>query len=209
MENKNSFNIGSIAEKVTNGIKTAQKEIEDLALQFSLGKAEAGEKFEEIKKEFLNRINEWKNVFANIPEINTESKNKLIAKFEELQLQLALGKAESKVFYAEQRNKVLLAIHEIEAEIRTNPGLNGYMDEFKSELEKFKLKMDVLRLKFELKSFQVKDEFKNEVTHARIQIDKIFENIKTKKDDAKRKYADFGDEIELAYKHIKKAVDKL
>ena len=41
----------SLAEKLHNGLKKAQQEIEELTLQFALGKAEASDKFEDIKKD--------------------------------------------------------------------------------------------------------------------------------------------------------------
>ena len=47
METKSTFDINAIAAKISGGLKKAQKEIEEMALQFSLGMADTADKFEE------------------------------------------------------------------------------------------------------------------------------------------------------------------
>ena len=87
--------------------------------------------------------------------------------------------------------------------------MNERLDDFKSEMEKFKLKLEILKLKFDLKKFIIKDDFKKGMLEARIKIDKLFDKVEEKTEDARKKYADFGEEIDLAFKHLKKAVGKL
>lgn len=199
----------AFAGKISMGLKIAQQEIEELALQFSLGKAEAADKFEEIKKDFNGKANEWKKVFAEPKTFNKEKAATLKAKFEALQVQLALGKAEAKDLFEEQRKKILNSIHEIEVEMKGNPGMNERLSEFKSEIEKFKLKMEILKLKFDLKKFDAEDKFKEAMTVAKIKINKLSDKAEEKWDERKKKYADAGQEIDLVFKHLKKAVSKL
>ncbi|MCA6434418.1 MAG: hypothetical protein IM574_12520, partial [Cytophagales bacterium] len=49
-----------LLEKMAEGLLQAQQEIDELALQLSLGKSEAKEKLEEVKKEFIKGINTLK-----------------------------------------------------------------------------------------------------------------------------------------------------
>lgn len=51
-----------------------QQEIEEFALQFSLGKAEAKDKFQEVRKEFKAQVNEW---ISSIKESKEQSTEKL------------------------------------------------------------------------------------------------------------------------------------
>ena len=187
----------TLFEKIINGLKKTQKEIEEFALQFALGKAEAADKFEELKKEFNSKVNKWQSEF---------SKTGLKSKFEELKLQLALGKADAKDLFDEQRKNILNSIQLVEAELKSDPKLNERLEDFKSEVEKFKLKLEILKLQFELKRFEVKDEFKEAMSDAGIKIDKLFNKVEEKWDDAKKKSYDFSEEIKLSYEHLKKAV---
>ncbi len=209
MDTKTSSNRTNFAEKIIDGLQKAQQEIEELTLQFALGKAEASDKFEEIKKEFSEKSNEWKRVFSHLKSVTEEKTIALRTKMEELQLQLALGKAEAKEAFEEQRKKIMNLIQEIEVEIKNNPELTIRLNEFKIDLEKFKLKMEVLKLKFELKKFEMKDDFKSEMADTKHKIEKIFGKVEDKWDDAKKKYSSFGDEIDLTYKHLKNAIKSL
>lgn len=209
METNNPFNASKIIEKINNGLKKAQQEMEELALQFTLGKVEAADIFEDVKKEFNGKAHEWKQRYESMKVVSLDRITALKVKFEELQVQLALGRADAKDLFEKQQEKILHAINEMETEIKSNPELQEHFEDFKTEMEKFKLKLEILKLKYELKKFEVKGDFKNEMTEARIKIDKIVEKMEGKWDGAKVKYADFGDEIDLAYKHLKKAVGKL
>jgi ElaB/YqjD/DUF883 family membrane-anchored ribosome-binding protein len=209
METNTSFKSATFAEKIGRGLKIAQQEIEELALQFALGKAEAADKFEEIKKDFNTKANNWKKLLEDSETFRKEKASALKAKFEALQVQLALGKAEAKDLFEEQYKKILHAIHEMEAEMKGNPGMRERLDEIKSEMEKFKLKMEILKLKYELKKFDVKDDFKDAMTDARIKIGKLSAKTEEKWEDTKKKYSEVGEEIDEAFKHIRKAVDKL
>jgi len=198
METKSTFDISSIASKITSGLKRAQTEIEEMALQFALGKADATDKFEEIKTEFNARVNEWK-----------QSNSGFMAALEEFQLQLALGRANAKDAFIEQRKRILAALEHLEKEMRKDTKMNQFINEFRTEAEKMKLKLEILKLKFELKTIEVKEGYKEEMKDAQVEIDKLLFKIEQKWDKAKSKYSDFSDEIDIAFKHIKKAVRKL
>ncbi len=207
MKNETSF--GKIAEKISAGLKKAQKEIEEFALQASLGKAEAGDKFEELKGEFREKAGEWKQFFSNLKSSNQEKADKLKSQLDELQLQLSLGKADAKDYFFEQRKKILNALHELESGLNDNPELNERMNEFKSEIEKFKLKLNILELQFELKAFKGKEKMKEAMDVAGIEIDKLLMKAELQWDEAKKKSGDFTKEIAAAFEHLKKAIASL
>lgn len=117
MENKGSSS-STFFEKISSGLKKAQIEIEELAVQYSLGKAEAVDKFEAIKKEVNTKSIEWKEKYSKLEELGKEKSIELKTKLETLQVQLALGKAEAKEIYAEQKKKILNSIRDIEEQLR-------------------------------------------------------------------------------------------
>ena len=209
MKDQPKLNVQSIADKFSNTIKKAQQEVEQMAIQFSLGKAEAAEQFEKTKKEFNEKLQEWKKLYPELEKSGMAGAEKLKAKMEELQVQLALGKAEAKDLFEEQKKKIMNAVAEVESEIKSNPSWVEYRDDFKGEVEKFKLKMEILKMQFSLKKMEVSDKFKDAIKNAQVESDKLFVNATKKWDATKSKYTGFSDEIEAAFDHLKKAVKSL
>ncbi|TAH40934.1 MAG: hypothetical protein EYC69_09705 [Bacteroidetes bacterium] len=200
---------GDIKFKFKNAFKKTQQELEEMALQFSLGKAEASDKFEETKKEFKAKVEEWKKFFTDKDSKGKEAIEKLTASFEELQLQLSLGKADAKDYFEKQKQAILLSINKIEEEIKEKPALNELLSDFRNEGDKLKLKLEILQLKFELKKFQITDDFKSAMKNVRIESEKILDRVEDKWDKTKSKYTDFNDEMTLVYSHLKKAIKSL
>jgi tRNA U34 5-methylaminomethyl-2-thiouridine-forming methyltransferase MnmC len=196
-----------ILEKIADKLLKAQQEIDELVIQFALGKAEGKEKFEEIKKEFRQRVSEFKKLLeiVALDFLTPETRQKI----EELEVQLALGKAESKELFEEQKKKIMKALLEVEAAIKPWINSTKLPDNFSHDVEKFKLKLEIIRLKFQLKKFEIKDAFKNNMADARRKIEKISTGIKQKLEAGSFKYDDFRDEMSLAYKHLKKALTDL
>jgi hypothetical protein len=194
-----------ILQTLGEGMLKAQQEIDELALQLSLGKIEAKEKFEEIKNEFIERLN-WLKQFLK----STLDKSVPIAlklKLEELELQLKVGKAETREAFDLQRAALIEATIALENEIRKaleKLEVSGY---FHHEAEKFLLKLEILRLKFGIKRFEIKDTFRTRMERAKKYIHQ-FAN-KAKKTGNRKTHIDFKEEIAEAYKHLKSAVKNL
>lgn len=209
METGNKNNSGTIREKFSEVINKTRQEVEELALQFSLGKAEASDKFEEIKKEFNSRIQEWKLSIKDEDSELNQSIHKLKAGVDELQLQLKLGKAEAKDFFEKQRTGIIQAMDNLENELRSHPRWNSLLSDFKNEGDKLRLKLEILQLKFELKKFRITDDFKSMMSQVQTEASKVLEKAEEKWDNTRSKYTDFNDEMSLVYKHLKKAIKSL
>jgi ribosomal protein L29 len=108
----------NLRTKITSRLENAKKEIEELSLQFNLGKAEASDKFESVKKDFHAKVNEWKLMGEQLKPVGKEKLQELKTKLEELQVQLALGKAEAKELFQEQKKKIMQSITDLESEIK-------------------------------------------------------------------------------------------
>jgi len=199
----------TISEKIRKTIDKTQQELEELILQLSLGKADASVKYEEIKKSFVEVINEWKAALLKLKNLSKEEKQDFKSRIEELELQLSLGKAEAKDAFLAQRKKIAKMIHRLEDAAKKNPEIRDRMNEFEHEIEKFKLKLEILAVKFELKKIEVTDDFEHAMLQARIKIDKYFLNLEQKINSSKLKYSDFASEIKMSFNRLKQAINKL
>ena len=118
MSTETNNNFDNLRSKINSSLEKAKQEIEELSVQFSLGKAEAADKFESVKKDFLSKVNEWKIKGEQFKSSGEEKSHTLKAKLEELQVQLALGKAEAKELFHEQKKKIMQSISDLESEIK-------------------------------------------------------------------------------------------
>ncbi len=201
---KTEQNPESLTGKISKMLEKARIEIEEFALQFTLGKADASDKFEEVKKALRQKTAEWKQHFSGL-----QSSEFIKSKLDELEIQLALGKAEAKDLFVEQKKKILASLHVLESELNGNSELKTRIDELKSEIEKFKIKLEILELQFELKAFEGSDKIKDAMSKAKIETEKLFGKIEEQWADAKNKSADFSSEISKSFEHLKKAIRSL
>lgn len=194
-----------ILQKLGEGMLKAQQEIDELALQLSLGKAEAKEKLEEIKKDFGERVNELRQFLKST--LNQSMPIALKLKLEELELKLKVGKAETKEAFDLQLAALIEATIALENETRKALEKLEVSAYFHHEVEKFLLKMEILRLKFGIKRFEIKDAFRSRMERAKKSIHRFAD--KAKKMGNRKKHVDFREEMAEAYKHLKSAVKNL
>jgi len=192
---------GLYLNELKQKVLMARQEAEELFLQISLGKAEAKEKFEEYKKAFRVQIAKWKSE----PDIGS----KLWSKLEELNLQLSLGKSDAIDFFDEQTNKLNHILNEIEATTLNNTSLHKFGNLLKNEIEKFRLKISILKLEYKSLSDKSEKSIKDDFNIAENKIDRIFEVTRQKWESAESEIEDFRDEIGLAYSHLRAAIKQL
>jgi hypothetical protein len=199
---KNNEDI-QFVEKVVGALRKTATEIEEFRVQAALGKAEAQDKFEEVKKKF--------NLFVHDSEFKIkgvkEKINELNTKFDELRVQLALGKAETKEIFKKQKQQLLLILHDIEVKIKTNETLNKMYSLTLIEIEQFKIKLEILEQKFNKDSVEVKDTFEKGKQDFNSFIDKL-KNKYGKEDKKETQFEHFQNEISEAFDHFKKAFSK-
>lgn len=193
--------LNQVGEKLVR----VQQELDELALQLSLGKAEARDKFEELKVEFRNKVAALK---LQLHQSEETIRPEVLRTLEEFELQLALGKAETKDRFHEQKIKILHSLNTLEQAwtewIKT---LDSNF--FTHEAEKFKLKLEILRLRFDLKAFEMKDAYRGTMPALRRELERIHHRLQQRMKSGSARYDDFADELSLAYKHLKKAVTDL
>ena len=188
-------------DKVVDALRKSAIELEEFQVKAALGKADAEDKFEEIKKKFNLFVHESKFKIKEgkekIDEMNT--------KLDELMVQLNLGKAESIEAFKEQKKKLLLALHEIEVKIKTNETLNKMYAILLIEIENFKLQLEVLEDKFD----KGKETTKTSFEKGKEEFNQFIERFKTKHSKKEEsKWEHFQGEISEAFTHLKQAFTK-
>lgn len=189
-------------DKIVDALRKSAIELEEFQVKAVLGKAEAEDKFEELKKKF--------NLFLHDSKFKIkEGKEKIDdmnSKFDELIVQLNLGKAESIETFKEQKEKLLLALHDIEVKIKTNETLNRMYAILLIEIENFKLQLEVLEEKFDKGKETTKTSFEKGKQEFNQFIEKF--NIKHSKKKEETKWEHFQGEISEAFTHLKQAFTK-
>ncbi|MEK7483557.1 MAG: hypothetical protein AABZ60_04400 [Planctomycetota bacterium] len=195
----------SITEKIIKGLRKAAIELEEFRLQSALGKAEAHDAYEKAKKIFNKYVHEAKLKLGAVKGVTKEKSIQLKAEFEWLQVWLALGKAETQEAFEEQQKSISKALNDIETRIKKNKTTDLYYAELQMEIEKFRIKLDILKLQFELRKLGVREEFEEKKKDFSKILSDIKKQLLKKEEDAESTWEHFRDEISDAYSHLKKA----
>lgn len=189
-----------LLDYVVSGMRKAADELEKLQLQAGLGKMEALDAYEEIKKKYKNITHEMKLRAEN----GMEQLQDLQAKFQDFQVQLDLGKAETIEAFEEQRKKILLAIHEIKVTITTNPNYIKAYAFLLEALEKMKAQLDLIGEQLS----PVGEKINSNLSARKEEIEKVIASFKEKfndRTDFESRMETFQEEMTKAYSHLRKA----
>lgn len=186
-------------DKAINGLKQAAVELEEFRLQLALGKAESSDKYEELKKQFKETMHETK-LKLNDDKVTNEFKKI----FDELHLQLTLGKAETKEVFNTQKEKLFKTIQELENFLNKKEIGSEFYLKLNSEIEKFKIKMEILRLQFELGKREVKDNLDEKKADFEKEIDRMKVKFLEKESIIEKNWDQFRNELRNVYSSLKK-----
>jgi|688.fasta_scaffold60510_4 hypothetical protein len=136
-----------------------QKQFEDMRTQFASGKMDAVEAFEKQKSHLRDAITTLKANTEKATDLTEEQLTKLKARMEELQVQLALGKADGMDAFHEQKKKIEHAIESLKQEGKEtyNKGFEQALQMFDHNTTAFKTGLEILKLQFALGKMDAKD----------------------------------------------------
>lgn len=171
----------------------AQQEIDELTLQLALGKAEIVVKYEEIKMEFRHRLTNFRNSLKRHESASLYKE--MISRLDHLEDRLNFDKAENRVMFAAQRKFILKSLRAFEDAVQKVLPHNLDAQYFMNEIENFKLKMEILRLKFELKRFTIRDEIKSNSVEVRKRVTKLIDKARKKIFSSERRFIHLDKDI--------------
>lgn len=189
-----------LLDYAANGLRIAADELEKFQLQVALGKMEALEAYDELKKKYDHYVHE----FQLKTEQGKEKFIQLQTKLDELRIQFALGKAETIEAFQEQKKRIISSIHEVQVMIESDPTYIKIYAYLLDALEKIKLKLEILSEQFE----PTKERISKNLSQRKVQLDQIISDFKTKfsyTTNLDERMDTFRSEMALAYEHFKKA----
>lgn len=185
-----------------------QQELDQLAVQLSLGKAEVKDKFEALKHKLKGSLHEFKVDLKEVYNENKEWSKEFKEKLDHLEEQLSASKAETKEVLKAQKKNIVHAMDLVKEEIKKNPEVHKVSDFFTAASEKARLQIRLFEMKWGSKE-KVLTGFRNEMKKASEKVDEILAEAKVNKQKAEVKLKGFNSEIHEAYGHIKKAIKSL
>lgn len=191
-------------DQVVAGLRTAADELEKLQLQVALGKMEAFDAFEEMKKTYRSINHEVQLKFISGKEKYEDIKQYI----DELQVQFELGKADTAEAFHDQKKLILEKLHSLETKIRTNPTLNNAYAYLIELIEKIKAKLEIIGKQLEPIASKVGDAVKSGYESGKEYTSKVINDLKSRwedVDDLSSKASVFKEEMGMAFDHLKKA----
>lgn len=185
-----------------------QQELDQLAVQLSLGKAEVKDKFETLKHKLKGSVHDFKVDLKEVYKDNKEWSNSFKEKLTHLEEQLSASKAETKEVFKAQKKNIVHAMDLVKEEIKKNPEVHKVADFFTAASEKARLQIRLFEMKWGSKD-KVLNGFRTEMKKASEKVDEILEEAKSNKQKAEIKLQGFNTEIHEAYNHLKKAIKSL
>lgn len=192
--------------------KPWKQRLEEMEVQLALGQAEGRDAYENQKKKLKSILNEARHDLDDLKSITQHRRDELNALIEELEVQLALGKAEGKDTFARQKEKAEAVLVKLMSALK-NASEEGdrKLDEWRSELmphiQEYRMKLDIYRLHFALGQAEAKTrieelrmELKSRLREAK---DEIEEMVEEGEDRLER----FSDDLSRAFSKLMKGLD--
>lgn len=187
--------------KLTAFINKAQEEADELRVKAALGRMEASEILHELGKEVNTSLHSLSHDLKKEGSVLAALANDYL---ERLRLQLALGKAEAGKAYAERKEAIQKSIQEIESWLKTD-GMELPVElrlRLQNEMEKLQLKLDILRIRFELGKLEAREVMEEKKDRFKQDFQEIMATIKT--ETALRK-EEAGNKLRTAYDALRRS----
>jgi hypothetical protein len=188
------------------------KELDELDVQVKLGAEEVGEAFEKQK----NRLAEWADkARAELDSLDEQPwVLKLRGQIDELRVQAALGRAETRDALNEQRENLEKAMQRVGEEFK---GQAEGADERASEwgkqagqmMENLQARFDLLRLQLHLGQAEAAEEWEEKRKELSGQIEQLKARAVEGQHEAEEKWQEISGEISEAYTHMKNALRRM
>ncbi len=182
-----------------------QKSIEELKMQFSLGKMDAADAFEKQKDTMRNMVVNMKEQLDKATDVAEEKGAELKAKLEELKVQLALGKADGTDAFEMQKKKIELAMHEVYVEGKKifNDNYTQLLQLFDNNAQAFKTGLEIVKLQFSLGKMEAKEEAENARKEIQEKMNELGEHFKATQQTAMQNMEAFNKQMKEGFEKMK------
>jgi hypothetical protein len=195
-----------IIDKFIQGLRNAQVELEAFRVQLALGTYEAKDKFEEVKSSLRDFSVETEDYLYKAGVLSEDKKVNITKGFETLRLQLALGKAEAKDAFNEQKANIEKQMSHLEDLIAEDDRVADAKERLLAEFEKVKIKMELLQLQYTLGKMEAREELEKRKFDLSDKIDEVEELLKEKSEEYISKFKNVKSEMKSAYNNFRKSL---
>ncbi len=189
-------------EQLGTLIHKAETELDELRLKIALGKMNGADLFEDLKKELHDF---FQNVTADVQTEGKDVAESLRDNVTSLQDQLALGKADEIKAYETQKLKITEAISQLEQNIHDSRSSisSAIKIKIQNELEKFRLKMEIIQIRYELGRLDLKDNVETKKQKFKKEFDELLSGLN---DGVTEKMEERGANLKNAYEALRKSL---
>lgn len=199
-------------ERIEKRSKELKSLIENLELQFHLGKSEAKEEFEKQKKNLLKWVDGASEKLRVTKDLSEEQIENIRTSLESLRVQLALGKAETEDQLKEQETKLKRSLEQLRSDMdlvfkTTTKRSDNFLEDASLLLHDYQIRLDILRVQMHLAKAETAQELEEKKRQARLKLAEIRTELNKKAEDASEQWDHFSEEMLKAWGHVKKAFD--
>ncbi|MCB0459842.1 MAG: hypothetical protein KDC74_07495, partial [Flavobacteriaceae bacterium] len=199
--NKKPFRV-QLAERLIKD----QQELDHLAVQVSLGKAELRDEFNKSKADLKKNIHEIK---LELKKELTETESDLTKSFDKIEEQLNEDVAYTKKSFLKQKETIEYAIDETKEIIKNSPQAKRTNELFNAISQKSRLQLELLEKNFSDKKVELTEDYLKNMKAASEKLEKITSKFEEEKEEALEKWGDFKEEVSQSFEHLKKAFRSL
>ncbi len=189
-------------------IKGWKSLVDQLQGQLHQGAEEAKDEFENQKKTLTAWLDSVGNKLDKAKDMGGEKAQKLKSSVEELRLQAALAKAETKDQIEEQQKKIAEGIHQLKHEIsqtydESKEEFEDIHEKMDEELEGFQTRFDLFRLQLHLGKMETEENWEQKKKDISEKLALLKTKLKTKGKTIEGKWDEFSGEISEGWKQIR------
>lgn len=159
------MNTSEFESTLKNWLTEWKTRFEEMQVQFSLGKMDAADAFEQQKDKLKELVVAFKSNLDKNTEMAEDQATKMRTKLDELWLQLNLGKADGLDAYNEQRKKIDAALHEmyVTGKSNYNQEYNYALQLFDNNAQVFKTGLEIMQLQYKKLTDKENSGIQNEI----------------------------------------------
>lgn len=201
----------TVKEQIKSKLSEWKSDLEHLNVHLHLGVDEAKDEVEEQKKKLKNWLDDTSHKLNELKGQSDEKLSTLRTRIDELRVQAALGKAESRDAAQEQARKISNSFNKFNAEWHemlddSKEDVKEFKEETKLKMDSLHTQFDVLKLRLKLGSMDAKDEWnevKEKVSH---KFNDSKHKLEAVADSSEDKFKQLRDELSNSWKRIKDIV---
>jgi gas vesicle protein len=195
---------------VKEKLKEWKSQAESLKLQMHLGKKDAADAFEEKKEEMSKWLDEVGNDIKGLQKEGQEDLIDLRSKVENLQLQLALKKADSLDQLKTNQKKLNNSFNDVKYELNKNiesgkESLKKWADLTEHKIDQYHSRFDLFKLQLSLAMMEGEEEVEEKRKKVVSKISDYKQSLENLENETELKWSYFKKEIGAAWDHVKNA----